>query len=63
VEFITSKVRSEQPFSRKERMAQFINGNHCVPEDAQAKDIYLYKKRRLGDMQGVTKKKIGTVIV
>jgi hypothetical protein len=62
VEFITTKIQSEQPFSRKERMVPFITDNNCVPEDTQAKDVYLYKKRNLQDMQGVTKK-TGTVIV
>jgi hypothetical protein len=61
-EFITTEVQSEQLLSRKERMASFINGNHCAPEDTQAQDLALYEERGLEDMQGVTKK-TGNVIV
>jgi hypothetical protein len=63
VEFITTKVQSEQPFSRKGRMSPLINGNNSVFEDRQAMDLFSYKKRNSEDMQGGTKKKKGTVIV
>jgi hypothetical protein len=63
VEYIATKVQSQQPFSRKGRMAPFINAHNCVSEAAQAKDLISSKKRKFEDMQGVTKKKKkGTVL-
>lgn len=62
VEYITTKVQSQQPFSRKGRMAPFINANKCVSEAAQNKDLFSSKKMNFEDMQGVTKKTKGTVV-
>jgi hypothetical protein len=62
VEYITTKVQSKQPFSRKGKMAPFINANNCVSESATAKELFSSKKRNFEDMQGVKKKKRGTVV-
>jgi hypothetical protein len=62
VEYITTKVQSQQPFSRKGRMTPFINANKCVSEATQAKDLFSSKKRNFEDMQGVTKKKKGNIM-
>jgi hypothetical protein len=61
VEYITTKIQSQQPISRKGRMASYINANNCVSEAAQAKDLISSKKRNFEDIQGLTKKKKGTV--
>jgi hypothetical protein len=62
LEYITTKVQSEQPSSKKGRMDPYINANNCVSEAAQGKDLFSSKKKNFEDMQGVTKKKKGTVV-
>jgi hypothetical protein len=61
MEYITTKVQSQQLFSRKGRMASFNNVNNCVSQAAQAKYLFSSKKRDFEEMQGVTKKKKGTI--
>jgi hypothetical protein len=61
-EYITTKVQSEQPLSKKAKMAPYTNANSCVFEAAQVKDLFSSKKKNFEEMQGVTEKNKGTVV-